>query len=539
MYIHLIPKLILLALEQIIYTLNVFKKQVVRNIQSFLVDIIQHFSKRCSKSEQEETLQAQYEKERRRQRLNLIEYKSKLKRKIIEKELSLQQVDLLQDNKLEQIVQKPNQELLKQLQEIDDQLKEIDKEKQEIQQLNQQISKLEPDMVLIQGLEKKVIINILNYYEFQNRHIAGLEMNPETKKSLEIVHYHVTNSLPIKREIIYEVVPELFESEIGELDEYKRKIIQDRRPKLDNIRDTGVMRITEKVRYREYDDQILEFQSQEMEMMMFVLNKCSQFCDKREGWIQKRLDQGAPNFEAILETLEKQDPKTMSPEDLEVYNHYQELVKINNDYHNLLELNKIKVEKEQKNIPMPEFVAQHEILSKLWQQKVEQAIKYSFDFSESILMPRNSYESQLDQVLAKQARHDIQSLIEESENEIKSKFEGEMSIYDRVNKNDQLVKQVGILGEAMHQVDQLPLETQKQQLEKKFGDDNESFYKSQEGRILLIELPRLLFLNNKDPKTYNLQFWAEHFNIEPQKLRNIFNYIAYPLENNKILRFIL
>lgn len=36
----------------------------------------------------------------------------------------------------------------------------------------------------------------------------------------------------------------------------------------------------------------------------------------------------------------------MSPEDLEVYNHYQELVKINNDYHNLLELNKIKVEKE-------------------------------------------------------------------------------------------------------------------------------------------------------------------------------------------------
>lgn len=50
-------------------------------------------------------------------------------------------------------------------------------------------------------------------------------MNPETKKSLEIVHYHVTNNLPIKREIIYEVVPELFESEIGELDEYKRKII--------------------------------------------------------------------------------------------------------------------------------------------------------------------------------------------------------------------------------------------------------------------------------------------------------------------------
>jgi hypothetical protein len=35
-------------------------------------------------------------------------------------------------------------------------------------------------------------------------------LNPETMKNIETVHYHVMNNLPIKRERLYEVVPELF-----------------------------------------------------------------------------------------------------------------------------------------------------------------------------------------------------------------------------------------------------------------------------------------------------------------------------------------
>lgn len=43
---------------------------------------------------------------------------------------------------------------------------------------------------------------------------------------------------------------------------------------------------------------------------------------------------------------------------------------------------------------------------------------------------------------------------------------------------------------------------------------------------------------------YNITFWAEHFNIEPQKLRNIFNFVSYPIagqsdkELGRVIRFI-
>lgn len=100
--------------------------------------------------------------------------------------------------------------MIKELEEINNTLIDIEKERAELKVVEQSIEELEPDMVILRGIEKKTVITLINYYEFQNRHIAGLELNPETIKNLEVVHYHVINNLPIKREKIYEVAPELF-----------------------------------------------------------------------------------------------------------------------------------------------------------------------------------------------------------------------------------------------------------------------------------------------------------------------------------------
>lgn len=84
--------------------------------------------------------------------------------------------------------------------------------------------------------------------------------------------------------------------------------------------------------------------------------------------------------------------------------------------------------------------------------------------------------------------------------------------------------------------------------------------RSEESRILQDELTKVLYLNNINPEKvilkliifvlisffqYTLTFWAEHFNIEPQKLRNIFNFISYAVpsedeqrETGRIFRFI-
>jgi hypothetical protein len=50
-------------------------------------------------------------------------------------------------------------------------------------------------------------------------------MHPDTLKSIEKVHYSVEHNLPLSRQLLYEVVPELFEDDIKNLPEEERRLI--------------------------------------------------------------------------------------------------------------------------------------------------------------------------------------------------------------------------------------------------------------------------------------------------------------------------
>lgn len=50
-----------------------------------------------------------------------------------------------------------------------------------------------------------------------------------------------------------------------------------------------------------------------------------------------------------------------------------------------------------------------------------------------------------------------------------------------------------------------------------------------EKRILVDEMYKILVYNNMDPETYNIAFWSEYFKISPAVIRNIMNYVAYPV----------
>jgi hypothetical protein len=54
-----------------------------------------------------------------------------------------------------------------------------------------------------------------------------------------------------------------------------------------------------------------------------------------------------------------------------------------------------------------------------------------------------------------------------------------------------------------------------------------------EKRITVDEVYKVLMFNNRDPNTYNIQFWADHFKISPEVIRNIFNYLAFPVMDQK------
>lgn len=45
-----------------------------------------------------------------------------------------------------------------------------------------------------------------------------MRYHPEVLKNFEVLHYHVEHNLPVEKELLFELVPELFIHEINKLD---------------------------------------------------------------------------------------------------------------------------------------------------------------------------------------------------------------------------------------------------------------------------------------------------------------------------------
>jgi hypothetical protein len=65
-----------------------------------------------------------------------------------------------------------------------------------------------------------------------------------------------------------------------------------------------------------------------------------------------------------------------------------------------------------------------------------------------------------------------------------------------------------------------------------------------EGRILVEEYYKALYMNDGDPEKYNFPYWVEYFKVSNVTLRNAFNYIFFPIpdpnnptEIGKVLHF--
>lgn len=95
-------------------------------------------------------------------------------------------------------------------------------------------------------------------------------------------------------------------------------------------------------------------------------------------------------------------------------------------------------------------------------------------------------------------------------------------------KDDNLIKKLNILAQVIIVEKPPVIGTSEEEL---YTSLSEGMYGdiSQDHRILRDEIYKVLVLNNKDPQLYSIQFWSKHFKIEPAAIRNIFNYVAFPV----------
>ena len=107
---------------------------------------------------------------------------------------------------------------------------------------------------------------------------------------------------------------------------------------------------------------------------------------------------------------------------------------------------------------------------------------------------------------------------------------------DITKRDDDLISKMNLLAKAV-EVDEPPV----------FGVDLNEEYEIEETlrhnlpsekRILVDEMYKILYMNNQDPETYTISFWSEYFNISPATIRNVVNYMAYPLIDPKTKKVI-
>lgn len=71
--------------------------------------------------------------------------------------------------------------------------------------------------MLITGVHKISVLGVIKYHQVRQQLFDEVSLHPETMKGLEILHYHVDNNIPVEKELVFKLVPELYVHEINKL----------------------------------------------------------------------------------------------------------------------------------------------------------------------------------------------------------------------------------------------------------------------------------------------------------------------------------
>ena len=77
--------------------------------------------------------------------------------------------------------------------------------------------------IIIDGIHKVSVLGVIKYHQIRHALFEEVSIHPEIMKGLEILHYHVENNLPVEKELVFKLVPELFVHEINKLGFAERK----------------------------------------------------------------------------------------------------------------------------------------------------------------------------------------------------------------------------------------------------------------------------------------------------------------------------
>lgn len=186
-------------------------------------------------------------------------------------------------------------------------------------------------------------------------------------------------------------------------------------------------------------------------------------------------------------------------------------------------------------ICLPEWIRTPHIREK-FMRDLEYMMKHNvIDIRDTILIPPPPNEGpSFDERLRIATKGKIDDFLEDERTAFKKLANERTPSKERdINEKDNnLIQKLNIVAQAVKVEDPPMLPHDQDELYKNLLE-NSNEAKSQDHRILIDEIYKVLYLNNENPTIYNVKFWSDHFKIQPAAIRNIFNYLAFPIVDPK------
>ena len=366
-----------------------------------------------------------------------------------------------------------------------------------------------------------------------------VSLHPEVMKGLEILHYHVENNLPIEKELVFKLVPELYVHEINKLGFEDRQRFK--KPRISYTRADGevleVDDISDKLLPQNEAEALFE---KSMAMEMYLLEQTSDlFKMYYDNLVEEVRYGGHIGLHEYLVVLEAMDDDKRKDWEKRMWAEIEELRMIDADVKAL----QTALTERREEVVIPEFIMDPRQREEMY-QLLTYAEKYNtFDIRDTVLLPTPRHrEADFDERLREAM--DVDAMMEQSQQELKDIANQRLPLpkKDLDEKDTDLLKKVSMVAQAV-KVDEAPVYAVDVNAEWVIEDTLRASLPT-EKRILVDEIYKILYFNNADPETYNISFWSDHFKISPAALRNILNYVAYPITDpdskqvTKVLYFI-
>lgn len=127
--------------------------------------------------------------------------------------------------------------------------------------------------MIISGIHKICVQGIIKYHQVRHALFEEVSLHPEIMKGLEILHYHTENNLPIEKELVFKLVPELFVHEINKLGFKDRQRFK--KPRISYTRADGEMLEVDNVSDQLIANEVDALFEKSMAMEMYLLEQTS------------------------------------------------------------------------------------------------------------------------------------------------------------------------------------------------------------------------------------------------------------------------